>query len=45
MLLGHSLALPLREGKLLLGTFQRTILAELDGPQARKLQLQIMGSA
>ena len=45
MLLGHSLALPLRDGKLVLGTFQSTILAELDGPQARKLQLQILGSA
>lgn len=45
MLLGHSLTLPLREGELVLGTFQKAILAELDGPQARKLQLQIMGSA
>ena len=45
MLLGHSLALPLREGKLVLGTFQKAILAELDGPRSRNLQLQIMGSA
>lgn len=43
MLLGHSLALPVRNGELLLGTYQSVILAELDGPRDRSLQLQILG--
>jgi secondary thiamine-phosphate synthase enzyme len=44
MLLGHSLALPVRDGELLLGTYQSVILAELDGPPDRSLQLQILGT-
>jgi len=45
MLLGHSLALPVRNGELLLGTYQAVILAELDGPRDRSLQLQILGTS
>ncbi len=44
MLLGHSLALPVQEGELVLGTFQSIILAELDGPRERALQVQILGT-
>lgn len=44
MLLGHHLTLPVRDGELLLGTFQSIILAELDGPRERSLQIQILGS-
>ena len=44
MLLGHSLALPVQDGELVLGTFQSIILAELDGPRERALQVQILGS-
>ena len=44
LLLGHSLALPVRNGELLLGTYQSVILAELDGPRDRALQLQILGA-
>ena len=45
MLLGHSLALPVRNGELLLGTYQAVILAELDGPRDRSLQVQILGTS
>ncbi len=44
MLLGHSLAVPVRNGDLMLGTYQSVILAELDGPRDRSLQLQILGA-
>ena len=44
LLLGHHLVLPIRNGELLLGTFQSVILAELDGPRERALQLQILGT-
>jgi secondary thiamine-phosphate synthase enzyme len=44
LLLGHHLVLPIRNGELLLGTFQSVILAELDGPRERALQVQILGT-
>lgn len=43
LLLGNSLALPIKGGKILLGKWQRIILAELDGPQERTLQVQVIG--
>jgi len=43
-LLGHSLVLPVEDGRLALGTFQSVILAELDGPRDRVLQLQLLGT-
>lgn len=43
MLLGHNLCLQVANGELVLGTFQSVILAELDGPRDRSLQLQILG--
>jgi secondary thiamine-phosphate synthase enzyme len=42
-LLGHTLALPVRSGELLLGQFQAVIAAELDGPRSRDIALQIVG--
>lgn len=45
LLLGHHLVLPVQNGELMLGTFQSVILAELDGPRERSLQVQILGSA
>lgn len=45
MLLGHSLALPVRDGELVLGTFQSIILAELDGPRERAIEVQILGTS
>jgi len=44
LLLGHHLVLPVQNGELMLGTFQSVILAELDGPRERSLQVQILGS-
>jgi secondary thiamine-phosphate synthase enzyme len=41
-LLGHSLTLPIVDGELALGTFQSIIAAELDGPRARALHVQVL---
>jgi secondary thiamine-phosphate synthase enzyme len=43
LLLGHSLPLQLSGGEIVLGQWQRILLAELDGPRARTLRLQVMG--
>jgi len=40
-LLGTSLSLPFERGKLILGTWQRVVLIELDGPRPRELALSI----
>jgi secondary thiamine-phosphate synthase enzyme len=43
LLLGHSLTLQLSGGEVVLGQWQRILMAELDGPRARSLRLQIFG--
>ena len=43
MLLGHSLTLHVSGGELVLGQWQRVLVAELDGPRARTLRVQLMG--
>jgi len=43
MLLGHTLSLPVRNGQLALGGWQSVILAELDGPRERAIQIQALG--
>ena len=43
MLLGHSLTLQISDGELVLGQWQRILVAELDGPRSRTLRVQIMG--
>ena len=43
MLLGHSLTLQVTNGELVLGHWQRILVAELDGPRARTIRLQVMG--
>jgi secondary thiamine-phosphate synthase enzyme len=45
MLLGHSLTLQITGGGLVLGQWQRVLVAELDGPRSRTLRVQIMGIA
>lgn len=45
LLLGHSLTLPVAQGELVRGRFQRLIAAELDGPRERKLQVTVWGCA
>jgi secondary thiamine-phosphate synthase enzyme len=43
MLLGRPIALAMADGEVLLGQYQSVILAELDGPRERRLQVQIVG--
>lgn len=43
MLLGHSLTLQVSGGALVLGQWQRVLVAELDGPRSRTLRAQVMG--
>jgi secondary thiamine-phosphate synthase enzyme len=43
MLLGHSLTLQISGGVVVLGQWQRVLVAEFDGPRSRTLRTQIMG--
>ena len=43
MLLGHSVTLQIGGGEPVLGQWQRVIVAELDGPRARSIRIQVMG--
>ena len=43
MLLGHSLTVQVSGGEVVLGQWQRILMAELDGPRARSLRIQIFG--
>ncbi len=43
MLLGHTISLPVRNGSVALGGWQSVILAELDGPRERAIQIQVLG--
>jgi len=43
MLLGHTLSVPVRNGEIALGGWQSVILAELDGPRERSIQVQVLG--
>jgi len=45
LLLGHSLTLQISGGEVVLGQWQRILVAELDGPRTRTLRLQVMGVA
>ena len=45
LLLGHSVTLQISGGEVVLGHWQRILMAELDGPRARTLRVQIMGVA
>ena len=40
-LIGTSIALPIESGKILLGTWQRVVLVELDGPREREIVLSL----
>jgi secondary thiamine-phosphate synthase enzyme len=40
-LIGTSVALPFERGKLVLGTWQRVVLIELDGPRERQLVVSV----
>lgn len=40
--IGQSKVIPVSQGKLLLGTWQRICLLELDGPRIRKVVVQVL---
>src|SRR5215471_7017556 len=44
-LVGTSVALPLERGKVVLGTWQRVVLIELDGPRDRKLVVSVVAES
>src|SRR4030095_6659370 len=43
LVVGHSISIPLVDGKLKLGTWQNVLLTEFDGPGNRKIHIQVMG--
>jgi secondary thiamine-phosphate synthase enzyme len=43
MLLGQQICLQVRDGSVLLGTWQTIILAEFDGPRTRSVAVQVSG--
>lgn len=43
IMLGQTLQIPIEQGRLVLGTWQRILFCELDGPQTRRLYVQVMG--
>lgn len=42
-IIGNSRTIPIKDGKLDLGTWQRIILLEFDGPRTRTVNVKIMG--
>lgn len=43
-MIGTSVSIPFQRNKLLLGTWQRVVLIELDGPRQRELALTVSGA-
>lgn len=43
LMLSHCLTMQISGGELVLGQWQRVLVAELDGPRTRTLRLQVMG--
>ena len=43
VVLGHSVSVPIDKGELVLGRWQSVILTEFDGPNQRKVFLQVFG--
>jgi secondary thiamine-phosphate synthase enzyme len=41
-LIGTSVSLPFQQGKILLGTWQRLVLVELDGPREREVVVAVL---
>ncbi|MEM3761642.1 MAG: secondary thiamine-phosphate synthase enzyme YjbQ [Archaeoglobaceae archaeon] len=41
-LLGNSVIIPFRDGKLQLGTWQRVLFVEFDGPRTRKVYVKVL---
>jgi len=45
MVLGHSITVQVRHGDLMLGQWQRILIAELDGPRERTIAVHLQGIA
>jgi secondary thiamine-phosphate synthase enzyme len=45
VMLGTSISIPLRRGKLALGRWQGVMLAEFDGPRERTVMVTVVGAA
>lgn len=43
VVLGHSVSVPINQSKLVLGQWQSVILTEFDGPNQRKVFMQVFG--
>lgn len=43
LMINTTLQIPIEQGRLVLGTWQRILFCELDGPQTRQLYAQVMG--
>ena len=43
MLLGHNVTMQITCGELVIGQWQRVLMAELDGPRARSIRIQAQG--
>jgi len=43
VVLGHNASVPIDQGELVLGRWQSVILTEFDGPNQRKVHLQVFG--
>ncbi len=43
VIVGHSVSIPIIDGRLKLGTWQNVLLSEFDGPNNRKIHVQVMG--
>ncbi len=43
VVVGHSVSIPILDGKLKIGTWQNVLLTEFDGPNNRKIHVQVMG--
>ncbi|MBK9314212.1 MAG: YjbQ family protein [Acidobacteria bacterium] len=43
VVVGNNLSIPVCDGRMVLGTWQNVLLTEFDGPNRRKVHLQLMG--
>lgn len=43
LVVGHSISIPIVDGKMKLGTWQNILFTEFDGPNNRKVHIQVMG--
>lgn len=43
LVVGHNITIPVENGRLKLGTWQQVLFTEFDGPNNRRVHLQVMG--